>query len=369
MRTVVIGAGIVGSSLAYHLAIRGAEVTIFDPGTDGWATGAGAGIISGETTGHPRPEYFQVALQAGRYYSQLVDALGGDAVSGYDRCTLLEVAMADDDAEAFNRRRNMILDRNRDNAQQVAEISPHEAYRLCPHLGPIKTALVHWNASRVDGRRLTQALLNASQQHGAVLKKHRVQSLTTAQSRITGVQTDEGVHRCDVVFLAAGAWCHQLINPLGIKIPVQPQRGQIVHVMSEGAAAGSWPAIVGAQGHYLLPWPDGRVIAGATRETGSGSAPIFTVQGQEEVLRQAMRVVPALSTATILEWRVGIRPLSADQMPILGEIPGWEGLQIATGHGAGGLLMGPYSAKLVADAVLDGRQSSSLQPFSIARFG
>jgi D-amino-acid dehydrogenase len=119
---------------------------------------------------------------------------------------------------------------------------------------------------------------------------------------------------------------------------------------------------------YLVPWPDGRVVAGATRETGSGFAPHTTAAGVRLVLDEAMRVAPGLAGAEIREIRVGLRPFSADTLPVLGAVPGVRGAFLVTGHGPSGLTLGPYSGKLVAAQMLGAPPDPHLAAFSVARF-
>lgn len=119
-------------------------------------------------------------------------------------------------------------------------------------------------------------------------------------------------------------------------------------------------------GHYVVPWPD-RVVAGATREKDAGFEPWSTASGMKTVLDEALRVVPGLETARFEEVRVGLRPASTDGPPILGRVPTVEGAYLATGHGATGLQLGPYSGKLVAEAV--GRsEHGKLEPYRVDRF-
>ena len=99
----------------------------------------------------------------------------------------------------------------------------------------------------------------------------------------------------------------------------------------------------------MVPWPNGRITVGATRETGSGFKPVTTAAGVHEVMSEALRVAPGLSQAQFKELRVGLRPLTADMSPVLGEIPGVDNIYVATGHGPTGLQLGPYSGKLVAE--------------------
>ena len=114
--------------------------------------------------------------------------------------------------------------------------------------------------------------------------------------------------------------------------------------------------------------PDSRVVAGATRETGSGFAPHTTTAGVRVLLEEALRVAPGLADAEIREIRVGLRPLSADGLPVLGGVSGVAGVFLATGHGPSGLTLGLYSAKLVAEQMLGLAPATDLTPFSLARF-
>jgi D-amino-acid dehydrogenase len=84
--------------------------------------------------------------------------------------------------------------------------------------------------------------------------------------------------------VAAGAWSKDLGRPLGIAIPVEPQRGQIIHLGLPGVDTSSWPIVLAFRGHYMVPWEDGRVAVGATRETGSGFRAHTTAAGIVEVL-------------------------------------------------------------------------------------
>jgi D-amino-acid dehydrogenase len=120
--------------------------------------------------------------------------------------------------------------------------------------------------------------------------------------------------------------------------------------------------------HYLVAWPDSRVVAGATRETGSGFAPHTTAAGVREVLAEAVRVAPGLGPAEVREIRVGLRPFTADGLPVLGPVPGVRGAFLVTGHGPTGLTLGAYSGRVVARQMLGEPPGTDLEPYSIARF-
>src|SRR5207244_7229711 len=102
---------------------------------------------------------------------------------------------------------------------------------------------------------------------------------------------------------------------------------------------------------YMAPWDDRRVAVGA-RVEDAGFAADVTAGGVHEIMREALRVMPGLAGATLREVRVGLRPASVDDMPLLGPLPGVAGVFVATGHGANGLLLGPVSCVIVVDKVI-----------------
>ena len=101
-----------------------------------------------------------------------------------------------------------------------------------------------------------------------------------------------------------------------------------------------------------MPFDGGRVVCGATRETGSGFDTDVTVGGQREVLAAAIRWAPGLADAAIIETRVGLRPLARSGRPTIGPVPHVDRLYVGTGMGAGGLTIGPHAGRLLADHVV-----------------
>jgi D-amino-acid dehydrogenase len=153
-----------------------------------------------------------------------------------------------------------------------------------------------------------------------------------------------------------------------VDIPVAPQRGQIIHLGLHGEDTSRWPMVSAFHEHYMVPWPDSRVVVGATRETGSGFRPHTTASGVREVLGQALRVAPGLAAAEIREIRVGLRPLAADGLPVLGPVRGMRNVLLVTGHGPSGLTLGCYSGKIIADMVFGKSPASDISAFAVSRF-
>lgn len=239
---------------------------------------------------------------------------------------------------------------------------------MFPPLAPVLGALYYRHAARVDGRLLAQALRTAAGRHGLAVIKGSVDRLIVEDRRIAGVIVGGEPVSSTRVAIAGGAWSQAFGDQLGVSIPVRPQRGQILHLRAAGVRMEGWPIVSAFHDHYLVPWPDGRVVAGATRETGSGFDARLTASGVREVLAEALRVAPGLAEWEIHEMRVGLRPLSDDGLPVLGAVPGIEGAYLATGHGPAGLQLGPYSGKVVAGVMLGNAPDIDLAPFGVERF-
>jgi D-amino-acid dehydrogenase len=196
-----------------------------------------------------------------------------------------------------------------------------------------------------------------------------VESLRTANGRVSDVALVDGSEIVgDAVAIAGGAWTPALGDQLGVSVPVAPVRGQIVHVRLEGVETGDWPIISPLLSQYIVPWPGGRVVVGATLEPDAGFDARPTAAGMRQLFGEMLRLAPGLADATFVEIRAGLRPVSVDDVPVLGRLPGWENAYVCTGHGANGLLLGPYSAHLVAQEITGSTPVQNLAPFSAARF-
>jgi D-amino-acid dehydrogenase len=367
---VVIGGGVVGASTAYHLVRAGVQTLLVDRRDAGRATDAGAGILSTATnTADPDPiERFEAC--AAQYYPVLIEHLREDGTgdTGYGACGSLTVAVDEDEVAHFRQVATGLRRWRAAKDHGHAEIGPDEAKALFPPLADVKGAIHCGRGARVDGRLLAAALLGAAGRRGLDVRYAPVEDLIVEHGAIAGVRSAGERIACEHAAVAAGAWSKELVRPLGIEIPVAPQRGQIVHLGLPGVDTSAWPIVLAFRGHYMVPWDDSRVAVGATRETGSGFAPHPTAAGVIQVLAEALRVAPGLAEAEIREIRVGLRPASRDGLPILGEVPGIANLLLATGHGSIGLQLGPYSGKVVAGMIAEGESETDIGPFSLARF-
>ena len=370
---IVAGGGVVGATAAYLCARGGLRTLLLDRVDTGRATDAGAGIIAPRTSTRSEA-LFELGLRSGDFYPTLLGYLaedgGGD--TGYARCGDLRVAVTEDELAHFGALVAALGARRAQHgyptAEEVREVSPDDARALFPPLARPLRALHDRTAARVDGRLLNQALLKAAAGRKVTYVRASADRLMVEGGRAVGIATGAEVHRAGSVIIAGGAWTPELAGPLGVTIAVAPQRGQIIHLQVPGCATGDWPVVHAFHDHYIVSWAGGRVVAGATRETGSGFDPRVTAAGVHEVLGEALRVAPGLAGAAMLETRVGLRPLSADGLPVVGPVPGVVGAYVATGHGPSGLTLGPYSAALVTELVLGRAPALDLTPFRADRF-
>lgn len=340
----VVGGGLVGTATAYELGARGVRTVLYDRADAGRATDAGAGILSPETTKRDDPHWVELVRAAGAHYEQLIPRLSGD--TGWDRCGILQLATRATDVPPWE----WVAER----APGAAEISADEARAMVPVLGEVVRVLHHPAAARVDGRLLCAALRRAAvAESGVEVREESVDDVRALPA--------------DAVVIAGGAWTARVAEQLGVELPVGPVRGQIIHMGVDGHDTGAWPIVQPVYGYYMVPWADRRVAVGATVED-AGFATDVTAGGVYDVLRETLRVMPGLADATLGEVRVGLRPVSADDSPILGAVPGVPNAFVATGHGANGLLLGPVSGALVADAVCGRDPALDLAPFGAARF-
>jgi D-amino-acid dehydrogenase len=369
----VVGGGLVGAALAYELVTLGADVVLVDAHHAGRASDAGAGILSPETTWKPDEGWFSFGRAAAAHYRTLVGRLAADGAdeTGFAECGLLLVAVDPGEDEWFAVCAELALGRS---PETLVEVTPDDARGLFPPLGEVRRALYNPVAARVDGRLMTAAALAGAQRHGVRRLEAAVTELRLSNGRVIGIDSDAGALSCGAVVIAGGAWSQTFGRQLGVFIPVEPVKGQIVHMQlppsEDGGAvdSGGWPIVSPVLNHYLVAWPGGRVACGGTYEADAEFDIRPTVGGLEQLLRACLAIAPGLAEATVVDVRVGLRPVSKDDLPVLGPVPGWDNVHLVTGHGADGLLLGPYSAALVAPCVRGAPAPDELRPFSVARF-
>jgi glycine oxidase len=218
----------------------------------------------------------------------------------------------------------------------------------------------HW----VDNERLMGALLIACQRAGVRVEAEcGVRQFRTKSGRIESVAGEnDASFTAGTYILAAGSWSGELAAGLGMHLPVTPCRGQ----MMEFEAPRELPFVVRSGIHYLVPRPERRLLAGTTADY-NGFEKAVTAQGLRSILEGAMRLAPRMTEFRFLRAWAGLRPDTADHLPILGygEI---ENLVFATGHFRNGILLAPVTAEIIADIILKGTTSRPMEAYRPTRF-
>lgn len=367
MKVVVIGSGIVGASAAYQLVKQGHDVIVIDKKQEGKATSAGAGIVCPWISRVEDEDWYTVAKNGAKFYTGLIEDLkeDGEHHVGYKKVGALRVdtnqEKLDDVEESLK-----IKQKNAPELGDIVRLTSDQAKVLFPPLDQDLEAVFVSGAARVDGRLLRDALKRAAQRHGAQLIEEEA-ALVFENEKVAGVSVKGEILKADKILIAAGAWTPELLRPLGLNLQVEPQRGQIAHITMPEENTSQWPVVLPDSSHYMLAFDDSRVVAGATRETGSGFDYRLTAGGVNEVISEALHVAPGLEAGTLEEVRIGFRPMGPDVLPILGPIDGEERVILATGLGASGLTMGPYVGHLAAAIVKGDKPDIDLTPYQPSR--
>jgi D-amino-acid dehydrogenase len=370
---VVVGGGVVGCGAAYALARRGVRVTLVDRADDGQATAAGAGIVAPGTVLSASPGWYPLAFGGAAYYPELLASLAEDGIADAGYTVTGGLFIAEDDAERERLAGVCRLLRERAGAgvPNLGEVSPADeaaVRELCPALAPGVTGVHMSGVGRVNGRLLRDALSQAIRRLGGQLLRAGAE-VAVRSGRAKGVVTGDGEEiGADAVILATGAWPDAWAGLPGQAVAVRPQRGQILHLDLPGSGAADWPVIEGFTDPYLLGFPPHRVVAGATREDGTGFDHRVTAAGQHWLLDRALGRAPGLAEATVTETRVGFRPVTPDGLPVLGRAPEADNVWFATGTAAEGLTMGTYLGALAAGLACGEPLPLDGAPYDPARF-
>ena len=360
VKVTVVGGGIIGCAVAHALASRGASVRIVDMrGAGQGATQASAGILAPYIEGHI-DALLRLGVNSLSLYDDFVARVCADAHQPieYERSGSLHVAK--NDAAAMEL---AIAARRFAHAGVAHELMPaHEALRVEAALSPrIISALLLLDHGYVRASELTSALVAAAIHCGAQMIVASVEEVCIT-SGICVVQSSAGRFESDAVVVAAGSWSGRL-RPLAP--PIRPVRGQLLHLHFQQRPLSR---VVWGTDCYLVPWRDGSLLVGATVEE-AGFDETATAAGVTRLLESSAELLTTVPEARFEAVRVGLRPGTPDELPLIGPSSTMPGVYYATGHYRNGVLLSPLTAKLMADLVLDGRRDPDLELVRPDRFG
>jgi glycine oxidase len=347
---IIIGAGIIGLSLAIALRKRGITVLILERGEPGReASHAAAGMLADFPLEMP-PALQPLAATSARMYPEFVHELQDE--SG------VNVDLRDQGTIFFP-----TPEQRHERPSLVADCPlPSPLTELEPALGHVSLAAIYLKERSVDPRALASAALKAARHRDVDISSGtEVTGVLLTDGRATGVSTGKTNYSSAAIVNCAGAWAGQLPPH---QFPTRPVKGQMLSLA--GGSRDLVRHVIRAPEIYLVPRSDGRILAGATAEEAGYDK--RTDPGTIQRMHQAaIRLVPALAQARMLEAWAGLRPGSPDNLPILGATP-TPGYFVATGHFRDGILLSPVTAHVMAQMVTGGKPEYDLSPFSPARF-
>ena len=353
---LIIGGGIIGSSLALELVRENLSVVLLDRGASSReASWAAAGMLAPTSEHHEQPALEALARASNDLYpdwlSSLRQAYPCDV--GYRTDGTLLVAFDEREAAALASLPGEVL-----TASELRRLEPSLSDRL-------SSGLYLKNDHQVDNRRLTAALWEAAARSGVRLRPAaEVCSLLCASGRVTGVQmTDKSRIEASIVVDAAGAWAGQLGEEAARLAPTRPVRGQMLSLRAEPAPVRH---VIRSPRAYVVPRADGRLVVGGTMED-AGYDKSLTPAGLAGLLAGAREILPNAARFVFEEAWAGLRPDTPDHLPILGATD-LENFYVATGHFRNGILLAPITARLMTEVILGRQPSLSLEPFSPMRY-
>ncbi len=357
---VVIGGGVIGTSVAYHLAGQNVRTLLVEKNTPGQeASSAAAGMLAGTGAGSKRGPMYQLKQASQALYPAIIREL--EECTGIDiECQtpgIFEIILT----EADEKKQRRLYEVRFEQGHAVSWLSAEEARRREPSLTPGVRAAVHFAGDyHLHTGKLAEAWVQAAQQRGVTL--HTGKTVTEVRinaGRVSQVRIGDEWVSTNTVVIAAGSWSAQVGEVFGLTIPIQPAKGQMLAVRTTQLRH-----VISSGDHYLVPRKNGEVIIGSTIEF-IGYNKDVTLEAVQLLAAWADTIVPGISKAPFSRFWAGLRPYSPTQRPILRRAPGLDNVVLATGHHRNGILLAPITGQLISELITTGQPSQSLEPFGL----
>ena len=363
---IVVGAGIAGCLTAYLLARSGASVTILEADSVGsHASGFAFGGL-GPLEGAGIPDHildFSVWCfeRHKSIYEELLEETGID--TQFHLRDRLNLAFTEEEADHQKR---AIAWQSQLPGYRVEWLQPGDAVKAEPRTNPdCIGASYAQGTGAVEAYRYNLAVAQAAEKYGAAIMQRRVTGLLGDGGKCRGVKLENGEMEAGTVVLAGGPWTGGMSGWCGVEIPVRPLKGQIIRLrLSQNPMVAS----LNYAGSYAASKPDGLIWAGTTEED-IGFDEEITTAARDKVMDDLLKMAPSLAEAELVQQTACLRPLSADGMPIVDAIPGWDNLYLITGGGRKGILWSTGMAHGLADLIISGNSNiPDLPALSLDRF-
>jgi glycine oxidase len=361
---IVLGAGVAGCATAYFLARDGVKVTVIEREAIGsFASGFALGLLNPLTgSGIPGPVQ-PMAEKAFKMHLDLWPTLQDESGVDFQAKTMphLELCLTDDDITAEREELKLWEKADGFSAQWLKS---EEVHRLESRFSQdVKGGILLEEVGMLDSYRYTLALAQAAEHYGAEIMHGEAVGLKSIGNRITGVRLKSGAIACDAVVVALGPWSGQVSSWLGLDIPVQPLKGQILYLEAPDP-----PLKYHVHGPCsFVHKADNLVWVGATEERADFDTHT-TVEARDYLIHRALKMMPYLGQLRLVQQTACLRPVTPDSRPIIGKAPGWDGVYLATGAAKKGILLSPGIGRSTADLITKGETSLPIEPFAPERF-
>lgn len=371
---VVIGAGVIGTAVAYYLSDAGVNVTVLDDKPVGsGCTLHGTGLVW-KMIWNEQIQY-KLAMEARDVLFDIVPKI--HEVSGIDP----QLHRFDTVIPIFDDEDRVRLERDIETSQGDATVewlSREDVLQADRRINPaVERGAFLKGSAQIDGYALAHALAKAAERNGTEFLRLRATGLERQGGKVTGVMHTGGTIPCKNVVICMGAWSDVATQWLGFPVPIQPLKGETIRMKH----ADEFPLqIARPAGGGVSPRKDGLLSVGATGTNRFSDLPgdlikleydpTATVEGREYMLRQSRHVIPSLEQGEVVYHLAGPRPLSADGMPIIGPVPEVAGAYVATGHRNKGIHLSALTGQIITSFITTGSSETrtSLERFLPARF-
>ena len=362
---VIVGGGIVGMATAYYLAKSGVPSIVLERDAIGsHASGFAYGGLSPLTgAGIPGP-LAEIAHDGMRLHRELAPALGEETGIDVDFRLRSSLALAFTAADV-RRLRAALPWQQQQPGYAVRWLDRAEALDVEPRVSDetLGAALIEGGGA-VEPYRLVLALTRAAEGRGVVVRHGRAIGVRSNGGRITGVVLEREVLSCAAAVIAMGPWSAAASEWIGLPIDVRPLKGQILRLQAPGPPV---ECSVGWGHNYATSKPDGLLWAGTTEEE-AGFDEESTPAARDDIGAALLRMLPAMADAQVAQQTACLRPVTSDGLPVLGGVPGLDGVYVATGGARKGILYGPAMGHAIADLVLGRAMRIALDAFAPGRF-
>ena len=360
---VVIGAGVIGHSIAFrlkrtdpalHIAVVG------DPVHSLMASRAAAGMLAPFGECQRADRFFQFCRQSLEKYSGFIQELSSVSETPVYMSMAGSLMPSVFYQDNWEERKRFLQEQNVPHAVWSPAVVKEKVPSLSGTCGEVM-----WVAEgQVNNREMHDALVAASKKLGIRQLAQSVTGFQRDDSFIGSAVTDAGEVQGKKFILASGSWSSLLGNILSVSLPLKPIKGQMCRVQVEDRLL---EYTVHGQMTYIAPWRGGQgFVLGSTMED-RGFDPAVEDRVIQNLIRHASQVLPCLKDAPLIEAWTGLRPAAEDLMPVMGASARYKNLYYSTGHYRNGILQTPHQADYMADVVL-GNLQDEIAEFSPSRY-